>query len=93
MWKNVTQYSRGDKERKATTYRITSGSISIVITCDHIHYKPQWIMHCRVLGIDTKPLGLSGEDKLEEAKGKAIRIVNAAIGELVEDAKGLWAKG
>lgn len=53
MWKDTTSYSQGDKERKQTTYTTESGRIRITITCAHIYYPGQWVMHCPGLSVDT----------------------------------------
>lgn len=75
-WKDVTSYSRDDTERKPETYQISHGDLRIVITCGHIYHRPDWVMHCRQLGIDTKALKAK---TTQDAKAEAVRIVGATI--------------
>lgn len=76
-WKDITSYSQSDKERKPSAWEIRNNNIRITITCGHIHYRPEWIMHCYALGIDTKEL-TKGINK-QQAKDEALKIVyNAA---------------
>lgn len=73
MWKDATSYSRDDKERKPTTFEARSGALRIVVTCGHMDYRPKWVMHCYVLGIDTLPLEKS--ETKEQAQAEAVEIV------------------
>lgn len=83
MWKDITSYSRDDKERKPTTFEAKSGKLRIVVTCGHIHYRGEWIMHCDKLGIDT--LHLKNCESLKEAKIRAISIVKSEVSRLAVD--------
>lgn len=85
QWRDCTSYSRDDKERVPTTYEITHGYLRIVITCGHIRYRPNWVLHCFAVGIDTK-LMTTGDrritttiDNLDDVKARAIEIVEARI--------------
>lgn len=78
-WKDITTYSRDDKERLPTSYAMEVGSLRITITCGHIYYRPAWVMHCVPLAIDSKQLYAKD---LEEAKQKAIDIVGREIAKL-----------
>ena len=78
-WKDVTSYSRDDKERIPTTFAISVGELRIVITCGHIYYRPDWVMHCHALQIDSKLLQAVSR---EEAQTEAILVVKAAIARL-----------
>ena len=82
MWKDVTSYSRNDMERKATSFQAVEGSLKIVITCGHLAYRPEWVMHCSALGIDTLPLkkGLSKE----QAEAAALAVVFQKLAHLTE---------
>lgn len=77
MWRDTTTYSRFDKKRTPTTFTAIHGSIKITVTCGHVRYKPDWIMHCFALGIDTKPLGNCND--AQEATDMAIGIVKDKI--------------
>jgi len=80
-WKDITTFSQSDKERKPTSFEAREGSLRITITCGHVTYKPEWVMHCHQLGFDTKPLpsGLT----LEQVKVAACQLVQARLDDYV----------
>ena len=80
MWNDVSSYSRDDKERKPTTFESKYGALRIVVTCGHIHYQPQWVMHCYALAIDT--CALKKDSTKEEAQAEALDIVDERLTEL-----------
>lgn len=82
-WKDVTTYSRGDKERKPTTWEIKGGSLKIDVTCGYIHRKGEWIMHCFAVGIDTYHLKYA--ETKEQAQEAALRMVRTKIQSMLED--------
>lgn len=84
-WKDTTSYSRGDTVRKPTTWSCDVGSLEVTVTCGHIHYRPNWVMHCHKLGVDTKPLGLAEEIGPEEAQRKAIERLKEIVAEWQRD--------
>ena len=88
MWKDATTYSRGTTERIPTAYRAKSGKLDIYVTCGHINYKGEWIMHCFRLGIVNRQLYCENED---QAKKLAIAIVKDEISSLANDAKSFSA--
>lgn len=73
LWKDTTTYSQTDTERIPTTYTLELNGLRITVTCGHVLYKPQWVMHCFALFIDTKPLPNCAS--AEEAQTRAIKIV------------------
>ena len=76
-WKDVTCYSRGDKDREPTTWKADYGDrFSVSITCAHIYHPGQWVMHCHALGIDTKPMP---SKSLEDAKVDAEAYVRSTL--------------
>lgn len=86
-WKDATCYSRGDKERKPTTWEVQSGPLRIVVTCGHFHHRPEWVMHCFSIGLDKAALrmGLTKEQAQAEAVdmvGEKLKAFNAALAEL-----------
>ena len=87
MWQDKTSYSRSDVERKPTTWTAQSGRLTVTVTCGHIDYKPDWVMHCHELGINTRPLPNAGSK--EEAQAQAIAVVKAKIASLMADANNL----
>jgi hypothetical protein len=77
VWKDCTNYSRNDEERKPTSFELKfSSDLRITITNGHLYYKGQWIMHCFNVGIDTYPLNVKTQ---EEAQEKAIATVRAKV--------------
>lgn len=82
LWKDITSYSQGEKERVPTTYEAVAGTLRIVITNGHIYHKGEWVAHIRPFGIDTKPLKAK---TLDDAKAEAIRTAGATIRALHKD--------
>lgn len=80
MWKDVTSYSQGDKERIPTAFECRSGDLRIYITCGHINYRGEWVMHCQALGIDT--LHLKTVKTFDEAKARSVKIVSMKLDRL-----------
>jgi len=87
MWKDVTSYSQGDKERKPTSFEVVSGDLRIYITSGHISYRGDWVMHCKALWIDT--LHMPTCKTKEDAEKRAILIVKAKLARLVESLNAL----
>lgn len=79
-WVDSTTYSIGESNRKPTSFTISNGSIDICVTCGHIYYRPDWVMHCGAIGLDTHPLGKGLT--LELAKRRAVAIVRNRIDKL-----------
>jgi len=90
MWIDTTSYSRDDKVQKQTTWTTQNENLSITVTCGHILYRPDWVMHCHALGIDT--LRLLECRSPGEARAKAIRIVRAKLSRLAEEATQLTSE-
>lgn len=82
-WIDTTTYSRGASNRNPTSFTISNGSIDICVTCGHIYYRPDWVMHCGAIGVDTHPLGKGLS--LEQAKQKAVSVVRNRITKLDRD--------
>lgn len=79
-WKDITSYSRGDREREPTSYRLALGRLHVTVTSGHIYYKGRWVMHCAPF-YDTYPL--EGVDTLEDAKTRALALVSVEIDKIV----------
>jgi hypothetical protein len=79
MWKDTTTYSQRDTKRTPTGYTLNTGSMRITVTCGHIDYKGQWIMHCPQLGLHCEDLASS---TVEEAKASAIHICKQTLEEM-----------
>ncbi len=87
-WKNTTSYSRGDKERKPTTWTLHGNTGKrITITCNHIHYPGEWVMFCESVGIKEKQIFVDA-DNLEEAK--AVTLVR--VKEKIEELNAEWSQ-
>lgn len=87
MWKDTTSHRQGDKERVPTSFTAKSGPVAITITCGHIDYTPDWVMHCAALSINTHHL--VGVSSLEGAKMAAITIVKLRADAIVSHASTL----
>ena len=85
IWKDVTSFSRDQKERIPTTFSTHVGDCRISITCNHRDYKPAWIFHCHELGFDTKYLGegmsaeVAAELALDTCREKVMKFYNDFI--------------
>ena len=86
-WYDSTTYSRDDRERKPTSHTIKHGLLKITVTCGHIRYRPDWVLHCYALGIDTQLLAPGGPGKAtpEQAQAQALEHVEARLDELRSD--------
>ena len=73
MWKDATSYSQRDLERVPKTFTAKVGELSVTVTCGHINYKGQWIMHCHKIGMDE--VEMVGCDSSQEAKVRAVVLV------------------
>jgi hypothetical protein len=81
-WKDVTSYSRDDRERVPNAFAAQSGPVRLVVTCKHRDCPGEWIMHGYGLGIDTEPLGLSAEEPAGKAMAEAERVALMRVGRL-----------
>lgn len=68
MYKDVTSYSQGDKERKPSILQNAVNGIVFKVH-KHIYYGNQWLLSCAELNIDKFDLYT---DDMEAAKGKGI---------------------
>lgn len=82
MWKDITSYSQGDKERKPTSFEAVSGELRIYITSGHISYRGEWIMHCNAVGIDT--LHMKTCKTQDDAEKRAIHNVRLKLERLTD---------
>lgn len=46
-WKDVTSYSRDDRDRIPTSYAKSIGGLRLTITCGHIDDRGNWRVTCR----------------------------------------------
>lgn len=89
IWKDATSYSQSEKERKPRAWDAKIGACRIYITNGHIIYRPQWIMSCYELGIDTKLLGDIPENLFVNAAQEALRICKETAEDLSKPFKNL----
>ena len=70
-WKDVSSYSRGDKERIPSAWLLKAGYVRIVVH-RHIHYpKDQWLLSCEPFYNNFE---LKNKD-ISKAKKSAISMV------------------
>jgi hypothetical protein len=71
-----------DKEKKPTGWIIQGERLTISLTCAHIDYPGEWVMHCHTLGVSSKVLSSAG---LPEAKAEALAVIDNCLRILVRD--------
>lgn len=69
-----TTYSRDQKERIPTSWRLKTSALTITIVSGHRFYPGEWVMHCHDVGIDTHPL------KMNSALFTALQAQEEALG-------------
>ena len=58
--------------------------LRIYVTNEHIYHKPDWIMHCRELGVDTMRIpAVTSNDGLDYAKLQAVRFVKHKLYQMI----------
>ena len=87
MWKDTSTYSSGDRVRAPYAFTTKAGDLEVVIVHGHRAYPGKWVMHCYVLGIDTRPL--ESCRSAEDAKTRAVAVVRARLLALTEYAREL----
>lgn len=83
-WKDVTSYRRGDIERVPRTWELKLEELKYkVIVTRHINYENTWLLTFREANIELRDLET---DDVEEAKNKAIEIVENYLNDLIKRA-------
>ena len=84
-WKDITSYSRGDKEQRPTTWRCFAGEVQVTIVRDHIHYPGVWLLmavpfyrQLVLTGILTEDVSGAQQVALEEIR-RALQEALAAL--------------
>ena len=72
-WKDITSRSRGDAYRAPSVFEAADGNLRICVLNSHRDYRPDWVMHCGELAIDT--LHLPNAKTSLDAKRDALAIV------------------
>ena len=82
-WKDVTSFSRGDKERIPSVWTLQlTRHVKISVVRLHIYDRENWVMHCAPW-FDTYSLKLpSTVENRDEAMSRATALVREKIEEL-----------
>lgn len=84
IWKDVSSFSRNDKERKPYAFNTFVGEMYISIVFNHIYYPECWIVNCYDLNIkDT----LLSSKNLEGAKVESVNLVKNRLENLLSSFK------
>lgn len=73
MWENTTSYSKSDDRTEIRTTGLAVDVLDITVT-KYIGYGDELVMHCRCLGIETRPLNTSD---MEEGQKRALAVVTS----------------
>jgi len=84
-WTDATTYSREQKDRKQTAWKLQLPSMYIWIGNAHRDYPNEFIMHCFALGIDTQRLNLKADVDIEIVKEKALKICRVVANKFVAE--------
>jgi hypothetical protein len=83
QWKDVTQFSQGDKERKPSVFKAKLGRFTVVVLNSHRDYPGVWVMHLEPDLIDTRPLAVA--HSLEEAKIQALSVAEFIFSQALDE--------
>ena len=87
-WKDITSYSRTDTERIPSVFEAKNGHLSICVLNSHVDYRPEWVMHCDVLRINTRHLPHAKTE--DQAKKEALTVVYERLDDLIKAAVTLY---
>ena len=77
MWKNISSYSQGEKDRTPTTFEFRAGRLRIVVT-RHIHFpKDVWVASAEPF---FKLIELKNKDS-EAARVEALMLLRSHLDE------------
>lgn len=82
IWEDRTNYSRGERGKKAPTsfdFQLANKMV-IFITCGHIHYRDTWIMSCS--GLNIREEECKGCNTATEAAEFAVRTVKSRAADM-----------
>lgn len=78
LWKDVTSYKQGDRERKPTSYSTRVDWVKASITNSHITNKGRWSLS--VTGMyDVRDMGLEGNVEPSEAILAAEKMIRECL--------------
>ena len=81
MWKDISSYSKNDKERNSNCFELRQGGLRLVIVSNHLAYRGTdilWALTCSPW-FDIKQLEAQ---TAEDAKNEALRLVKHKIASL-----------
>jgi hypothetical protein len=80
-WEDATSYSRGEKNRTPSMWRVVTDKGMRVFVHRHIHYAPdQWLLSCYTPDLCQNVVLKSTE--ADEAKREALDLIQSATMEL-----------
>lgn len=65
MYKDITTYSRGDKDRTPRVLENETNGIKFTVH-KHIYYGDEWLLTCRELGVEHLRLNTNDMEKAKE---------------------------
>lgn len=80
QWENCSTYSRGDKERIPSVWKVKVGNLSICVH-RHIHHPGKWLLSCDLF-FNNKELKPEG---IEQAKCQAVAMVQVELQKAIDD--------
>lgn len=85
-WIDITSYSRDDKERAPSWWRVDLGRFKLKVGNKHIYHKerPLWLM---IFDEGHETLGVKDKMTEEEAKTKALEIARRRLQEALDAIK------
>lgn len=87
-WKDITPYSRNDTDRIPSVFEAENGLLSICVLNSHVNYRPEWVMHCDALLINTRHLPHARTE--DQAKKEALTVVYERLDDLIKAAVTLY---
>jgi hypothetical protein len=84
-WKDISSYSRGEKDRTPNCFELNVGGYRLVIMTNHLCNKGAWTL-CFIPFTNTNTSALQGIsiNDVEAAKEHAIRFARAMVSAILE---------
>lgn len=80
-WKDISSYSRGDRDRTPHSWECKVAGIRLVVT-RHIHHDPSdWLVRCGIL-----PERVLKSKDIDDAKAEALAMLRSAAQQIVDGA-------
>lgn len=74
-WEDCTPRKLGKNEEKSSCWTLSTSKLTIIVTNGHIHYKPDWIMYCHELNMNTVQIRVPADTPVEEVQWIAREMV------------------